>query len=114
MQAMTYIGKDHAIFEPNHPFMPELEDTNTANPTGAIMATCMMLYYLGLHEHADSIQHALLKTIEEEIYTMDMNNTNYVSTNEFTQQVCQRLGQLSTAPLFKPHYDYTEHNTKKV
>ncbi|PHU25106.1 Isocitrate dehydrogenase [NAD] catalytic subunit 5, mitochondrial [Capsicum chinense] len=56
---------------------------NLANPTALLLSSVSMLHHLELHDKADSIQDAILRTIAEGKYrTGDLGGT--ASTTEFT------------------------------
>lgn len=83
------IGDGVAIFEAVHGSAPDIAGQNIANPSAIILATVMMLDYLGELEAAKRIETALSKVIEEKIFfTRDINHENYVSTSEFADAVC--------------------------
>jgi len=86
------IGDGAAIFEAVHGSAPDIAGQNIANPSAIILATVMMLDYLGELEAAKKIEKALSKVIEEKKYfTRDINRENYVSTSEFADAVCEAL-----------------------
>jgi isocitrate dehydrogenase (NAD+) len=86
------IGDGAAIFEAVHGSAPDIAGQNIANPSAIILATVMMLDYLGELEAAKKIEKALSKVIEEKKYfTRDINHENYVSTSEFADAVCEAL-----------------------
>ncbi|CAN4105477.1 unnamed protein product [Withania somnifera] len=63
---------------------------NLANPTALLLSSVSMLRHLELHDKADCIQNAILKTIAEGKYrTGDLGGT--ASTTEFTNAICDHL-----------------------
>ncbi|PHT91225.1 Isocitrate dehydrogenase [NAD] catalytic subunit 6, mitochondrial [Capsicum annuum] len=63
---------------------------NLANPTALLLSSVSMLRHLELHDKADRIQDAILKTIAEGKYrTGDLGGT--ASTTEFTNSICDHL-----------------------
>jgi len=86
------IGDEVAIFEAVHGSAPDIAGQNIANPSAIILASVMMLDYLGEFDAAKKIETALSKVIEEKkIFTCDINSENYVSTSEFADAVCRAL-----------------------
>jgi isocitrate dehydrogenase (NAD+) len=83
------IGDGVGIFEAVHGSAPDIAGQNIANPSAIILASVMMLDYLGELDAAKKIEKALSKVIEEKNYfTRDINRENYVSTSEFADAVC--------------------------
>lgn len=91
------IGDRGAMFEAIHGSAPRRAGTNSANPSGLLLAAVLMLNHLGLHEVATRIHNALLKTIEEGILTYDVFqegvSKHKVGTKEFANAVAKFLGQ---------------------
>tara|TARA_Y100001935_G_scaffold255658_1_gene270631 strand:+ start:15882 stop:17267 length:1386 start_codon:yes stop_codon:yes gene_type:complete len=94
------IGRDVAMFEAVHGAAPDIAGKNKANPTAMILSAVMMCRYLGLDDHADTIENALAVTFESGKMTGDLNPSNPCSTLEFTDEVINNLGKKSNA--FKP------------
>lgn len=94
------IGDHGAMFEAIHGSAPRRAGQNVANPSGLILASVMMLIYLGEAEVATKIHNAWLKTIEDGIHTYDIYKEHAshqkVGTKEFAKAVIERLGK-------KPH-----------
>jgi len=88
------IGAHAAIFEAVHGSAPDIAGQNIANPTAAILAGTMMLRHIGEMDAADDIQKALLYTLEQGVYTIDVSKTGHVSGTEFTQAIIKNLGQV--------------------
>ncbi|MEZ4805033.1 MAG: NADP-dependent isocitrate dehydrogenase [Bacteroidia bacterium] len=91
------VGENFAMFEAIHGSAPDIAGLDIANPSGLINGACMMLVQIGKAEIAESIQNALLKTIEDGIHTGDIykegKSKQKVGTKEFTQAIINRLGQ---------------------
>ena len=86
------IGDGVAIFEAVHGSAPDIAGQNIANPSAIILASVMMLDYLGEFDAATKIETALSKVIEEKkFFTRDINHENYISTSEFADAVCGAL-----------------------
>jgi isocitrate dehydrogenase len=91
------IGAKYAMFEAIHGSAPDIAGKNIANPSGLIHGAVMMLSHLGLAEHANTIQNAWLKTIEDGMHTGDIANEQTketLGTQEFAQAVIERLGDM--------------------
>ncbi len=91
------IGDRGAMFEAIHGSAPRRAGQNMANPSGLLLASIMMLAYLGEHALAERIHNAWLRTIEEGIHTYDIFKQGVskekVGTKEFAEAVVKCLGQ---------------------
>ena len=92
MAAGGNIGDEHAMFEPIHGSAPTLAGLNRANPIAAILASRMMLEWLGdknqdrrLNFAADCIEHAVKKVIRKKILTADLIEAPHSTT-------CDKVG----------------------
>ncbi|EDO18179.1 hypothetical protein Kpol_543p8 [Vanderwaltozyma polyspora DSM 70294] len=85
------IGDKVSIFEAVHGSAPDIAGQNKANPTALLLSSVMMLKHMGLDEHANKIENAVLTTIASgsENRTADLSGT--ASTSSFTEEVIQRL-----------------------
>ena len=92
------IGEECAMFEAIHGSAPTIAGQNIANPSGLIQGTIQMLAHIGQSKVGEKIQNAWLKTIEDGIHTADIYKDGVsrlkVSTQEFTDAVIERLGQV--------------------
>lgn len=90
------IGDRGAMFEAIHGSAPRRAGQNVANPSGLILASVMMMAYLGEPEIATRIHAAWLKTIEMGIHTYDIfhekSSHQRVGTKEFAEAVAKNLG----------------------
>ncbi|HHD15758.1 MAG TPA: isocitrate/isopropylmalate dehydrogenase family protein, partial [Euryarchaeota archaeon] len=67
------IGDDYAVFEPTHGSAPKYAGKSIVNPTAMILASRLMLRYLGENEMADRIENAVAAVIKEgRVRTRDM------------------------------------------
>ncbi len=90
-------GQTASLFEAIHGSAPDIAGKDIANPSALIRAANMMLVHLGYNDIAETIENALLKTIEVGIHTADIysdKSTKKVGTQEFAKAVIERLGQL--------------------
>ncbi|RWR76857.1 isocitrate dehydrogenase NAD catalytic subunit 5, mitochondrial-like protein [Cinnamomum micranthum f. kanehirae] len=79
-----------ALAEAVHGSAPDIAGKNLANPTALLLSAVTMLRHLELHDKADRIHNAILKTIAEGKYrTGDLGGTS--TTTEFTKAVCDNL-----------------------
>ena len=109
------IGNNYAMFEAIHGSAPTMAGKNSANPSGLINAAVMMLVHLGLNEHAEKIENALKKTIEDGVHTKDIydddKSSKKASTSEFADAVIKRLG--SKPEILKPaKYVYSDKDVE--
>lgn len=103
------IGDHGAMFEAIHGSAPRRAGQNMANPSGLLLASVMMLNYLGEPLIAKTIHEAWLCTIEQGIHTYDIYNEKTskqkVGTKEFAQAVIKNLGE---KPAILSSLDYNE------
>ncbi|XP_043064552.1 probable isocitrate dehydrogenase [NAD] subunit alpha, mitochondrial [Drosophila ficusphila] len=84
------VGTEGAIFESVHGTAPDIAGKDLANPTALLLSSVMMLHYIGLHEQADNIEQAALKTIRDDnIRTMDLGGK--AKCSEFTDALIKNL-----------------------
>jgi len=89
-------GQTASLFEAIHGSAPDIAGEDIANPSALIRAANMMLVHLGYTTIAETIENALLKTIEDGIHTADIysaQSTQKVGTQAFSSAVIERLGQ---------------------
>lgn len=85
--ASASIGDSSALFEPIHGSFPQGKGKNIANPLATILSAAMLLEHFGLKEEADTIKHAVEKSIEDGISTPDINKENPKTTVEVGEYV---------------------------
>jgi 3-isopropylmalate dehydrogenase len=78
--ASASVGKHTALFEPIHGSYPEAKGKNIANPLASILSAAMLLDHFELYDEAEDIRNAVEKSIELNISTPDLNETNHFST----------------------------------
>lgn len=84
------IGNDVAIFEAVHGTAPDIAGQNKANPTALIKSAILMLHHIDLHDYAQRIEEALVKTlINPDTRTGDLGGK--AGTKEFTTYVIDNL-----------------------
>uniref|UniRef100_A0A6P8NZS2 Isocitrate dehydrogenase [NAD] subunit, mitochondrial n=1 Tax=Geotrypetes seraphini TaxID=260995 RepID=A0A6P8NZS2_GEOSA len=84
-------GTDYAVFETaTRNTGKSIANKNIANPTATLLASCMMLDHLKLHEHASSIRRAVLTAMtEHRMQTPDIGGQG--TTSEVVQSICQQI-----------------------
>ncbi|MCK4243469.1 isocitrate/isopropylmalate dehydrogenase family protein [Candidatus Bathyarchaeota archaeon] len=93
------IGEDFALFEPVHGSAPKYAGKQVANPCSMILASAMMLDWLG-HKHSDeeclsasrAIDEAVADTLRAGVLTRDLGGG--AKTIEFGEAVAKRLKQI--------------------
>jgi isopropylmalate/isohomocitrate dehydrogenase-like protein len=84
------IGDNYALFEPVHGSAPRLAGKDIANPMAAIMASKMMLDYLGENRWAERIENAIVSMLEEgKVLTPDLGGSS--STKQVTDAIIAAL-----------------------
>lgn len=84
------IGEDLAMFEPIHGSAPEFAGKHVVNPIGAILASKMMLDWLGEKEAASRIHNAVAAVLKEgKIRTFDLGGE--ACTEEVAEEVVRKL-----------------------
>jgi len=84
------IGADYALFEPVHGSAPRLAGRGIANPMAAILASKMMLDYLGENRWAERVEKAVVSVLEEgKVLTPDLGGSS--STKQVTDAIINAL-----------------------
>ncbi len=84
------IGADYALFEPVHGSAPRLAGRGIANPMAAILASKMMLDYLGENRWAERVENAVVSVLEEgKVLTPDLGGSS--STKQVTDAIIDAL-----------------------
>jgi isocitrate/isopropylmalate dehydrogenase len=86
------IGERLAVFEPTHGSAPKYAGQEKVNPLATIIATRMMLEWLGEHEKARTLESAIAAVIlAGEIRTYDMGGSN--TTMEMAEAIVSRIAE---------------------
>ncbi|SCV02903.1 LAMI_0H03906g1_1 [Lachancea mirantina] len=85
------IGHQVSIFEAVHGSAPDIAGQNKANPTALLLSSVMMLNHMGLADHADAIEKAVLGTIASGPENRTGDLAGSASTSSFTEAVIKRL-----------------------
>lgn len=80
--ASASFGTINALFEPVHGSHPLAKGKNIANPIASIISAAMLLEHFGLHDEAQKVNEAVLKSIEYNVVTIDLNPGTSFGTNE--------------------------------
>jgi len=84
------IGADAAMFEAVHGSAPDIAGKGIANPTGLVMAACLMLDHLGEPETAARIRTAVdAVVLDRQARTADMGGR--ATTKQFTDALVRAL-----------------------
>ncbi len=78
--ASASIGEKAALFEPIHGTYPRAKGKNIANPLAAILSVAMLLEHFELYHEAEDVRNAVIKSIDMNITTVDLNPENPFST----------------------------------
>lgn len=84
------IGDNYAVFEPTHGSAPKYAGQYKVNPTAMLLATKMMLEWLGEEEKAKALESAIAEVIKEgKVRTYDLSGSS--STLDIAQAVSEKL-----------------------
>ncbi len=84
------IGDNFALFEPTHGSAPKYAGQYKVNPMAMLLATKMMLDYLGEKDKAEALENAIAEVIlEGKVRTYDMGGNN--TTLEVAEEVARKL-----------------------
>lgn len=87
------IGNQVAVAEPVHGSAPDIAGRDVANPTAAILSAAMLVrHHWNKPELADKIDAAVSDTLSKGDYTADILGARGISTTEFANIICERLG----------------------
>ncbi len=85
LSCVGYVGDKVGMFGPVHGPMEDLVGTDSANPTGCILAASMALDNVGMHLEADKVRNALRSAYRKGLRTKDTGGD--LTTSEFTYRV---------------------------
>ena len=88
------LGNEVAIFEAVHGSAPKYAGQNVINPTAVILSAVMMLRHLGELAAAQQIEDAVTVTLEQGIYTRDVEVDDSVTTSAYTDAIIGNLGRV--------------------
>ena len=87
------LGSDVAIFEAVHGSAPKYAGRNVINPSAVVLSAVMMLKYLGEFDAAETVEHAVLSTLQQGTLTGDVVGYDKgESTSDYTKAIIANLG----------------------
>ncbi len=87
------LGSDIAIFEAVHGSAPKYAGKNVINPTAVILSAVMMLKYLGEFDAAETVEHAVLSTLQQGNLTGDVVGYDRgITTTDYTKAIIANFG----------------------
>ena len=88
------LGGEAALYEPVHGTAPDIAGKGVANPIAAVLSAAMLLKYsLDLGAHADRVDAAVLRVLEQGVRTRDIASTGskVVGTAEMGDLIVREL-----------------------
>ncbi len=84
------IGEEYALFEPTHGSAPKYAGQYKVNPMAMLLATKLMIAWLGEPDKADRLESAVISVVREsKVKTYDMGGTS--STLDVAEEVARKL-----------------------
>ena len=108
------IGSDVAIFEAVHGSAPKYAGKDVINPCAVVLSAVMMLRHLDEFAAADTIENAVLATLEQGIYTRDVRQEGSVGTTKFTDTVIANFGRRPEKARVRDHKALVLPNVSKA
>ena len=94
LAAGANIGESYGMFEPVHGSAPKYTGQNKVNPIATIIATSMMLEYLGEKEASEKVEKAVIEVLREgKVKTYDLGGSS--KTSEMGEAVALKVEELS-------------------
>ncbi|MDL2211888.1 3-isopropylmalate dehydrogenase [Erysipelotrichaceae bacterium OttesenSCG-928-M19] len=92
MLASCSHGNRISLYEPGHGSALAIAGKNLANPIAMLKSVAMMYQHsFNQIDIAKKIYDAIDKTLADEIFTIDLNNSNYVMCDEFVDSFLERI-----------------------
>lgn len=86
------LGDGIGIAEPVHGSAPDIAGKNIANPVATILSAALLLrYHWQMPDLAKKIEKAVRDTLRNGVYTADVKSNGAVTTEAFTDLVCEKL-----------------------
>ena len=80
------------IYEPIHGSAPDIAGMGKVNPIATILSSAMMLRdSFNLTNEAEAIERAVEETLEAGFVTADIDREKYISTEEITKEIINRI-----------------------
>jgi len=93
LAAGANIGNAYGMFEPVHGSAPKYKGQNRVNPIATVMATSMMLDYLGEKQAAAKIEKAVIRVLSEgKVRTADLGGSS--TTSEMRDAIASKINAL--------------------
>ncbi len=93
LAASANIGDAYGMFEPVHGSAPKYTGMNRVNPIAMIMASSMMIDYLGEKETAQRIEKAVLEVLKDgKVRTADLGGN--ATTSQLSTAIADRVSRL--------------------
>jgi len=94
MPSASFSADGFGLYEPSGGSAPDIANQNIANPIAQILSLALMLRYsFGMEKTANTIEQAIIKTLEAGFRTSDIyqQGNKKVTTTEFTNIVIDKL-----------------------
>ncbi len=104
IMASASIGEKYSLFEPIHGTYPSAIQKGIANPTGAILSAVLLLKHFGLAKEATAIKKAVIKAMQLQLTTPDLNAVNPITT--------EKVGDFIADYILNP--DLTDMNIENI
>jgi len=82
-------GETRALFEPVHGSAPKYAGKDTANPTGMLLSTAMLLEHIGEKEASAKLARAVRECYSQKVVTRDVGGS--ASTREMVEKVVELI-----------------------
>lgn len=92
MLTSASLGDGISLYEPGHGSALDIANKNIVNPIAMIKSVALM--YLHSFDRVDifnAIEKAIDKTLNDGIYTIDLDNKDYVYTDEMVNKIIERI-----------------------
>jgi isopropylmalate/isohomocitrate dehydrogenase-like protein len=93
LAAGANVGETYGMFEPVHGSVPKYAGQNRVNPIATILASSMMLDYLGEKDSATKIEKAVLAVLREgKVRTADLGGSS--TTSDMSEAIASKVREL--------------------
>ena len=83
-------GERHALFEPVHGSAPKYAGKDSANPTGMLLSTAMMLEHIGENEAGEKLVRAVRECYGQKFFTRDVGGS--AKTSDMVEKIVGLVG----------------------
>ncbi|MEG0686740.1 MAG: 3-isopropylmalate dehydrogenase, partial [Erysipelotrichales bacterium] len=92
MMCSASLGSSISLYEPGHGSAPDIAGQGIANPIAMLKSVAMMYEHsFNNKKISEAIDDAIMQTINDDIFTYDLNKNNYFSTKDFITKVIERM-----------------------